>query len=132
MECLVCADQKQNVDVCKGEQCMYTMCSDCLKKYGRSTCPACQRNGCFVVPVKKQDCMPFNMVFILLLITVLGGAYAIGALFCIFVLNEPMSLMTLLYGYGIFAVTSWVCLVFAVMCSNRIPFANRIVALILE
>lgn len=76
--------------------------------------------------------MPFNMVFILLLITVLGGAYAIGAVFCIFVLNEPMSLMTLLYGYGIFAVTSWVCLVLAVMCSNRIPFANRIVALILE
>ena len=132
MECLVCVDLKQNVDACRGEQCAYTMCAECLKKYGRSTCPACQREGCFDVPVKKNDCLPFNMVFFLLLLAVFGGAYAIGALFCTFVLNEPLSPMTFLYGYGILAGVGWVCIGFIVLCSAHLPFAHRAAEVILN
>lgn len=135
MECLVCADLKQNVNECKGERCSYSMCAECMEKYDRSTCPACQRENCFDVPVRKSninDCLPFNTVCILLVLVVLGGAYGVGVLFCTFVLTEPLSPMTLLYGYGIFAGVGWACLAFAVLCSNQFPFAHRVVEAILN
>ncbi len=54
--CYTCLESSALVE-CAGAQCSYVMCEPCVKKWNRSSCPACTRTGFDVGTLKdpKQD-----------------------------------------------------------------------------